>query len=47
MRANPSIKTIHDKKTVLLDSRSSEQYCNGIVFANYLIVLKDVLYKVN
>lgn len=47
MRANPSIKTLHEKKVVCLDSKSTEQFLNGIVFANYLIVLKEVLYKVN
>lgn len=47
MKADPSIKTLHDKKMVQLDPRNAENFLNGIAFANYLLVLKHVLLKVN
>ena len=47
IKASPSIKTLHDRKVVILDSHSTVRFQNGILFANYLIVLKEVLYKVN
>jgi len=28
---------------VILDQESTESFCNGMIFANYLIVLKKVL----
>ena len=47
IRANPSIKTLHEKKKVLLDGGSTVKFQNGILFANYMLVLKQVLAKVN
>jgi hypothetical protein len=47
MKASPQIKTIHDKKLVILDAKNTEIYINGIAFANYLLVLKHVAAKVN
>ena len=43
MKANPSIKTQHDRKTVLLDQKNSEIFVNGVAFAHYLLVLKNVV----
>ena len=45
MKVDPSFKTLHDKKLVVLDSKCTELYANGIIFAQYLIVMKDLLYK--
>jgi len=47
IRANPQIKTDHDKKLVVLDEQSTVKFQNGLLFAQYLIVLKEVLAKVN
>jgi hypothetical protein len=47
IRASPGIKTLHDRKVVILDANSTARYQNGLLFASYLIVLKEVLYKVN
>jgi putative SOS response-associated peptidase YedK len=47
MKANPSMKTLHDRKLVVLDQKNSEIWVNGIAFANYLLVLKNVVKKVN
>jgi putative SOS response-associated peptidase YedK len=47
MKANPMIKTLHDKKKVVLDLKNTENYINGVAFAHYLLVLKHVLSKVN
>lgn len=47
MKANPSIKTQHDRKTVLLDQKNSEIFVNGVAFAHYLLVLKAVVRQVN
>ena len=47
LKANPSIKTMHDKKKVLLDQVSTERYYNGTIFGKYLLVLKEVLQKEN
>lgn len=43
LKANPNIKIEHEKNMVILDQESTESYNNGMVFANYLIVLKSVL----
>ena len=47
LKANPNIQTLHDRGIAILDDTSSENYNNGMVFANYLIVLKQVLQKEN
>lgn len=47
MKASPMIKTLHDKKKVVLDLKNTENYINGVAFAHYLLVLKHVLSKVN
>lgn len=47
IRASPAIKTIHERKIVVLDQLNSQKLLNGIIFANYLLVLKDVMYKLN
>lgn len=47
IRASPAIKTLHDRKVVILDANSTAKFQNGILFASYLIVLKEVLQKVN
>jgi hypothetical protein len=47
IRATPGIKTLHDRKVVVLDANSTARHQNGLLFASYLIVLKEVLYKVN
>lgn len=47
IKASPAIKTIHERKLVLLDQTNSQRFLNGIVFANYLIVLKEVMQKLN
>lgn len=47
IRASPQIKTDHDRKLVVLDEQSTVKYQNGLLFAQYLIVLKEVLAKVN
>lgn len=33
MKANPSIKTLHDRKVVILDAKNSDIFVNGIAFA--------------
>ena len=43
IRASPAIKTLHDRKVVILDANSTARYQNGILFASYMIVLKEVL----
>lgn len=47
IRASPNIKTLHDRKIVILDAQSTMKFQNGMLFAGYLIVLKEVLYKHN
>lgn len=47
LKANPNIQTIHEKGIAILDDASSEDFNNGMMFANYLIVLKQVLQKEN
>lgn len=47
IRASPSIKTLNDKNKAILDSGTTEKYINGLIFADYLLVLKSELYKVN
>lgn len=47
LKANPGIKQQHAKKSVILDMSQTEKLCNGIMFAQYLLVLKDVSAKVN
>jgi len=47
IRASPNIKTLHDRKVVVLDAASTAKYQNGLLFASYLIVMKEVLYKIN
>jgi hypothetical protein len=47
IRASPSIKTHHDRKVVVLDAPSTLKFQNGVIFAGYLIVLKEVLTKHN
>ena len=47
IRVTPNIKTLHEKKTVVLDAPSTIKFQNGILFATYLIVLKEVLAKIN
>lgn len=43
LRASPGIKTLHDKQLVILDTPQTLRYLNGTMFANYLVVLKEVL----
>ena len=47
IRASPNIKTLHEKKMVILDAPSTMKFQNGVVFAGYMIVLKEVLSKHN
>jgi hypothetical protein len=47
LKPNPNIETNHEKGYTLLDPQSTESYNNGMLFANYLIVLKQVLSKLN
>lgn len=47
IRVTPNIKTLHEKKMVVLDAPSTIKFQNGILFGTYLLVLKDVLAKVN
>lgn len=47
IRASPAIKTIHERKIVLLDQQNSQRFLTGLIFAHYLIVLKEVMYKLN
>lgn len=47
IRASPETKTLHDRKVVILDGISTARFQNGLLFGSYLIVLKEVLYKVN
>jgi hypothetical protein len=47
IRASPETKILHDRKLVILDNNSTARFQNGLLFGSYLIVLKEVLYKVN
>lgn len=47
IKASPSIKTLNDKNKAILDNGTTEKYINGLIFADYLLVLKGELYKVN
>ena len=47
IRVTPNIKTLHEKKIVVLDAPSTIKFQNGVLFGNYLLVLKEVLAKVN
>lgn len=47
IRASPNIKTLHDRQVVVLDQLNTLRYLNGQIFASYLIVLKEVMYKRN
>ena len=47
IKASPSIKTLNDKNKAILDSGTTEKYINGLIFADYLLVLKSELYKSN
>ena len=47
IRSNPGIKTDYAKKIVTLDEKHSSNYCNGLILAEYLLVLKQVLRRVN
>ena len=47
IKASPAIKTIHESKMVVLDQLNSQRFLTGQIFANYLIVLKEVMYKLN
>jgi hypothetical protein len=47
IRASPNIKTLHERKVVVLDVPSTLKFQNGEIFASYLIVLKEVLQKLN
>jgi len=47
IRASPGIKTLHDRGLVVLDQASTARYLNGQIFANYLVVLKEVLATTN
>ena len=47
IRVTPNIKTLHEKKIVVLDAPSTIKFQNGVLFGTYLLVLKDVLAKVN
>jgi hypothetical protein len=47
VKASPSIKTLNDKNKVILDSGTTEKYINGLIFADYLLVLKGELFKQN
>jgi putative SOS response-associated peptidase YedK len=43
IKPNPQFKIVHDRNIVILDQESTESYANGMIFVNYLIVLKKVL----
>ena len=47
IKSTPGIKTFPDRKVVGLDKFNSDKYINGVAFANYLVVLKEVLQKHN
>ena len=47
IRVTPNIKTLHEKKIVVLDAPSTIKFQNGVLFGTYLIVLKEVLAKIN
>jgi hypothetical protein len=47
IRASPAIKTIHERQIVVLDQSNSQKYLTGHTFAQYLNVLKEVMYKLN
>jgi hypothetical protein len=47
IKASPNIKTLHDKKIVILDAPNTLKFQNGVLFAGYMIVLKEVLSKHN
>lgn len=47
IRASPAIKTIHERKIVVLDQQNSQRYLTGHIFGQYLIVLKEVMAKLN
>lgn len=47
IRASPAIKTMHERNMVILDQQNSQRYLTGHIFAQYLIVLKEVMYTLN
>ena len=47
IRSNPGIKTDFENKLVTLDEKHSSTYCNGLILAEYMLVLKQVLRRVN
>lgn len=47
IRASPAIKTMHERQMVVLDQQNSQRYLTGHIFAQYLIVLKEVMATLN
>jgi hypothetical protein len=47
LRANPSIKSLPEKKLVRLDAQQNARYLNGTIFAEYLVILKSQMTKFN
>jgi len=45
IRASINIKSLYDRKIVVLDEMQTMKWVNGVLFGNYLVVLKDVLHR--